>query len=97
MMAAISEKTGWSTSLLITMVGFAVAIAVAFAKAQGDVAHLEVTVKEIRAEQKAASDLRTQHELRIQRTEDNYASILKALGRLEANFDRLTIRRGPAK
>lgn len=49
---------------------------------------LQSEIAELRSDLKTMREQGTQHEIRIQRSEDNYANILKGLGKLEEKFDR---------
>jgi hypothetical protein len=89
-LATLSEKTGLSVGLVVTLAVMLAAGVGTFAKTQADVSRLDEKVTELQAArvEQAKSDVQTQ--LRLQRGEDNYAAILRTLGKMEAQLDRLT-------
>lgn len=92
MLTAISEKTGWSTSLLLTIAGGAVTIALTFANVSDRVISLEA--KQAKSEQLAEriSEQQNKLEIRTQRNEDNYAHILETMGEIRSDVKTLKAR-----
>lgn len=97
MLAAISEKTGWSTSLLITIATGAVLISIAFANVSDRVVTLEA--KQQKAGEQAekfaekVTEQQTELKLQSQRSENNYAHILEALGEMKGDLRALKARK----
>lgn len=96
----ITEKTGLPIGMVVSLVVSIAGGVSAFYSIKGDVAQtradatrLEETVKDmrvqLRANEQTESERRNAHELRIQRNEDTQANVLKTLGRLEVQMERL--------
>lgn len=89
--AQITDKTGLSLGLLVTLAGMLAAGVGTFAKTQSDVSRLSEKVESLEESRKQDSATHIQTELRLQRSEDSYAQIVKTLGKIEAQLDRLTV------
>jgi HAMP domain-containing protein len=96
--ATITEKTGWSTSLLITLIGLVVGAAGSFftlsgtvARNQDDIVRVRDEIAELKKQIKSVSEQGVQHEIRISRSEEHYATILTTLGKFEEKLDRAII------
>jgi hypothetical protein len=89
-LGTISEKTGLSLGVLITLAGLAIGVtgscsaAVAsFAVSQNELGHVKVNDEKQDAAIKALAEGKVASDSRTQRLEDNYAQIVKSLGKIE--------------